>query len=126
VRPADIRTLDGAGNIGMEHARALKSLGSPLDFLVSQCRAQVLLKISEDERDRPCDREDREFTLEPAWNYLVSFRQELPDITAWSFDEEELQRFEYKLAEEVYYNRDATGQHLFRDDRCERLTLRLR
>jgi len=127
--PADIRTLDGAGNIGNGTRTGLEArFGSPLDFLgIPNAELRFSGKFQKTSLTDPVTGEDREFTLEPAWNYLVSFRQELPVISsAWGASiKRESQRFEYKLAEEVYYNRDGDRLDIyFETTAVKGLTLR--
>lgn len=108
--PADIRTLDGAGNIGNGTRTGVEArFGSPLDFLgIPNAELRFSGKFQKTNVTDPVTGESREFALEPAWNYLVSFRQELPQLSsAWGASlKKESQRSEYKLAEEVYFNRD--------------------
>ena len=108
---ADIRTLDGAGNIGNGTRTGVEArFGSPLDFLgIPNAELRFTGKFQKTSATDPVTGESREFTLEPAWNYLASFRQELPELSsAWGASiKKESQRSEYKLAEEVYFNRDA-------------------
>ena len=108
--PANVRTLDGAGNIGNGTRTGIEArFGSPLDFLgIPNAELRFSGKLQKTSVTDPVTGEDREFTLEPAWNYLASFRQELPQISsAWGASlKKESQRSEFKLAEEVYFNRD--------------------
>lgn len=121
--PADIRTLDGAGNIGNGTRTGIEArFGSPLDFLgIPNAELRFSGKFQKTSVTDPVTGEDREFTLEPAWNYLVSFRQELPDISsAWGADEEGIAALRIQAGRgSLLQPRWRQAGHLFRD-RCER------
>lgn len=125
----DIRTLDGAGNIGRGKRTGIETrFGAPLDFLgIPNAELRFSGKLQETSVTDPVTGESREFSLEQAWNYNASFRQELPELSsAWGAAlKRQSQYFEYKLAEENYFNRDAEKLDLFFETTAIRgLTLR--
>ncbi len=126
---ADIRTLDGAGNIGRGKRTGIETrFGAPLDFLgIPNAEIRFMGKLQETSVTDPVTEETREFSLEQAWNYNASFRQELPELNfAWGAAlKRQSQYFEYKLAEQSYFNRDADKLDLFFETTAIRgLTLR--
>lgn len=127
---ADIKTLDGAGNIGRGTRTGIESrFGAPLDFLgIPNAEIRFTGKLQETSVTDPITGRSREFSLEQAWNYLASFRQELPEWqSAWGASlKRQSQHFEYKFAEEAYYNRDAERLDVYFETTAIRgLTLRI-
>ena len=128
--PADQRISDAFGNLGSGTRTGFELRGAaplaPLGIPNAEVRFSGLWQ--ETRVTDPLTGEDRSFSNEKDWNYLVSFRQELPGLkSAWGGSAQRTSvRSEFKRFEDIAYDRLGDRLDLFVETtQIEGVTLRL-